>query len=180
MSACMRSRTMCRPARTGPLAKLLKQLRLRWEDFALAPQNGSSIAFPGHRLCFDNSFADFQQQVCEQFPHQADRFRQLCRDIDEFDELNLSQQPVSARRVVQERLTDPVLVDMLFCPLMFYGSAVPDDMDFGQFCIMFKSIFQQGFARPYEGVRQILKTLTRRFKSLGENSSCTMECARLS
>ena len=31
----------------GPLALLLRQLRLRWEDFALAPQIGSSIVFPG-------------------------------------------------------------------------------------------------------------------------------------
>jgi phytoene dehydrogenase-like protein len=40
-------------------------------------------------------------------------------------------------------------------------------MDFSQFCIMFKSIFQQGFGRPLEGVRRILKTLTRHYKALG-------------
>jgi phytoene dehydrogenase-like protein len=56
---------------------------------------------------------------------------------------------------------------MLFCPLMFYGSAIPDDMDFNQFVIMYKSIFVQGFARPYAGVRQILKSLTRHYKELG-------------
>ncbi len=28
--------------KTGPLAKLLKQLRLRWDDFALRPQCGSA------------------------------------------------------------------------------------------------------------------------------------------
>ncbi len=153
--------------RQGPLAKLLKQLRLRWDDFALAPQNGSSVVFPGHRLWFDNDFDAFEQNVCNEFPHQADRFRRLVQVINDFDELNLSQTPVSARQVVQQELTDPVLIDMLFCPLMFYGSALPQDMDFGQFCIMFKSIFQQGFGRPYEGVRRILKTLTRHFKTLG-------------
>ncbi len=30
----------------GPLARLLKQLRLRHEDFQLAPQTGSAIRFP--------------------------------------------------------------------------------------------------------------------------------------
>ena len=37
---------------------------------------------------------------------------------------------------------------MLFCPLMFYGSAREHDMDFAQFSIMFRSIFMEGFARP--------------------------------
>jgi phytoene dehydrogenase-like protein len=154
-------------SRSGPLAKLLKQLRLRWDDFNLSPQNGSSVVFPGHRIEFANDYAGFVEDVCTEFPQQADRFRRLVTCIEAFDELNLQQTPLSARRVLGEQLSDPVLVDMLFCPLMFYGSAIPDDMDFSQFCIMYKSIFQQGFARPLEGVRQILKSLTRHFKSLG-------------
>src|SRR5204862_7343564 len=36
-----------RGSRKGPLARLLRQLRLRWEDFALSPQIGSEVAFPG-------------------------------------------------------------------------------------------------------------------------------------
>ncbi len=46
---------------------------------------------------------------------------------------------------------DPLLVEMLFCPLLFYGSAGEHDMDFGQFCIMFRSIFLEGLARPLAG-----------------------------
>ncbi len=30
----------------GPLARLLRQLRFKWEDFELSPQVGSAIAFP--------------------------------------------------------------------------------------------------------------------------------------
>lgn len=153
--------------RTGPLAKLLKQLRLRWDDFDLSPQCGSSVVFPGHRIEFSNDYAAFQEQVCQEFPMEADNFRRLIQHIEQFDELNLQQAPVSARKVVDEFLTDPLLRDMLFCPLMFYGSAIPHDMDFNQFVIMFKSIFKEGFSRPLDGVRKILKTLTRRFKSLG-------------
>lgn len=151
----------------GPLAKLLKQLRLRWDDFALAPQTGSTVVFPGHRLAFANNFAAFRDSVAGEFPAQADPFDKLVAHINAFDELNLQQAPQSARRVVGEFLSDPVLIDMLFCPLMFYGSAIPQDMDFAQFVIMFKSIFKEGFARPYEGVRRILKTLVRQFKELG-------------
>ena len=155
--------------RTGPLAKLLKQLRLRWDDFDLSPQNGSSVVFPGHRITFNNDYAAFLDDVCREFPDQADNFRSLVNYIEGFDELNLSQTPVSARSVLNAMLegADPVLIDMLFCPLMFYGSAIPHDMDFNQFVIMFKSIFKEGFARPFDGVRRILKTLTRHYKALG-------------
>ncbi len=153
--------------RSGPLAKLLKQLRLRWEDFDLAPQKGSLVTFPGHQIRFDNDFDSFCENVCNEFPHQADRFCSLIDVIDRYDALNLNQTPVSAREVLGEYLTDPLLIDMLFCPLMFYGSAVPNDMDFGQFVIMFESIFRQGFARPFKGVRTILKRLTRQFKEFG-------------
>ena len=47
-------------------------------------------------------------------------------------------------------LTEPVLVEMLFCPLMFYGSAREHDMDWGQFSIMFRSIFLEGLGRPHK------------------------------
>jgi len=154
-------------SKTGPLAKLLKQLRLRWDDFPLSPQVGSSIKFPGRTLQFTNEFAFFVDQVRSVFPTQIDGFTKLVETINAFNELDLDQEPVSARKVLSEHLTDPVLVDMLFCPLMFYGSAIPRDMDFSQFVIMFKSIFQQGFARPFDGVRRILKTLVRQFKELG-------------
>jgi len=40
-------------------------------------------------------------------------------------------------------------------------------MDFAQFCIMFRSIYLEGLARPLAGVRLILKHLTRKFKHLG-------------
>lgn len=153
--------------KAGPLAKLLKQLRLRWDDFDLKPQCGSAIVFPGRRLEFGNEFSKFVDEVAAVFPDQADRFRKLVETINAFDELDLSQEPISGRKVLEEHLTDPVLIDMLFCPLMFYGSAIPGDMDFSQFVIMFKSIFQQGFGRPLDGVRQILKVLVRHFKELG-------------
>ncbi|MEZ6068607.1 MAG: NAD(P)/FAD-dependent oxidoreductase [Planctomycetaceae bacterium] len=153
--------------RTGPLAKLLKQLRLRWDDFDLAPQNGSSVVFPGHRIPFENDLDKFVDAAAAEFPAQADGLRRLVAHIEAFDEVNLNQRRQSAREVVGGFLSDPLLVDMLFCPLMFYGSAIPHDMDFSQFCIMFKSIYREGLGRPADGVRRILKVLTRHFKSLG-------------
>ena len=56
---------------------------------------------------------------------------------------------------------------MLLCPLMWYGNAREDDMDWGQFCIMFRSIYLEGMGRPHAGMRLILKNLVRKFRSLG-------------
>lgn len=153
--------------KAGPLSKLLRQLRLRWEDFSLCPQRESTIAFPDCTLRFNNDFDYFLQQVTEAFPREADNFRRLLRRIDEHDELNLDQQSSSARAVLESHIGDPLLIEMLFCPLMFYGSPTPHDMDFSQFVIMFKSIFYEGFGRPWQGVRLILKNLVRQFRSLG-------------
>ena len=77
--------------------------------------------------------------------------------IEEFDELNLNDaNPLPSRPVLESCLSDPVLIDMLFCPLMFYGSAREREMDFYQFVIMFKSIFMQGLAKPEGGMKYIL------------------------
>jgi phytoene dehydrogenase-like protein len=62
---------------------------------------------------------------------------------------------------------DPVLEDMLFCPVMYYGSAQEHDMEFGQFVIMFKALFLEGFARPFEGVRVILRVLLEKYRLAG-------------
>lgn len=153
--------------KTGPLSKLLRQLRLRWDDFDLSPQTQSRIVFPGVELKFTNEFELFAEEVGRAFPSQRDAFRTLVQRIDSHDELDLNQQSASARQVVGEIIHDPLLVDMLFCPLMFYGSAVPQDMDFNQFVVMFKSIFEQGFGRPYAGVRLIMKNIIRKYRESG-------------
>ncbi|MCH9652266.1 MAG: NAD(P)/FAD-dependent oxidoreductase [Planctomycetes bacterium] len=151
----------------GPLNKILRQLRFQWEDFDLSPQCGSSVVFPGHTLRFNNQFDYFQAQIAEQFPQQIDGFRQLVTEIDAHNIGDLGQQWISTRERMAERISDPLLINMLLCPLMFYGSPSAHDMDFNQFVIMFRSIYQEGFARPYQGVRLILKNLTKKFKALG-------------
>lgn len=154
-------------AKKGPLARLLRQLRFSWEDFSLSPQTQSVVAFPQVQLRFNNDFAYFQSEVERAFPKQKDRFQRFVEQLTDYDDLNESNTPLSARSVLNEAFSDPLLVEMLFCPLMYYGSAREEDMDWGQFCIMFRSIFCEGFARPFNGVRTILKLLTRKFKELG-------------
>jgi phytoene dehydrogenase-like protein len=153
--------------KTGPLARLLRQLRMRWDDFAIAPQIGSEIAFPGVRLRFDNDAQTLRDEVAWAFPRQADNFDRLTREIIEYDDLSDQHADVSAREIVSSIITEPLLVELLFCPLMFYGSAREHDMDWGQFSIMFRSILLEGLGRPAAGVRLILKHLVRKFRSLG-------------
>jgi len=151
----------------SPLARLLRQLRFRWEDFSLAPQIGSSIAFPGVRLRFNNDMELLNSQVAEMFPGKIDNFRRLTSKIVDYDDLDEASFGLSAREIVEQTLDEPLLAEMIFCPLMWYGNAREHDMDWGQFCIMFRSIFMEGLARPLAGVRLILKHLVRRFRELG-------------
>jgi len=151
----------------APLPKLLRQLKLKAEDFALCPQRMSAIKFPDKTLRFNNDFGFFVQEVVDNFPRQADNFQKLLKSIFEYAELNLYAKPISAREVVGSIISDPLLSDMIFCPLMFYGNAQENDMEFGQFAIMFKSIFCEGFARPQAGVRRILDVLVKKYKACG-------------
>ncbi len=151
----------------GPLARVLRQLRFKWEDFALAPQKGSRIVFPGVQLRFDNDIELLRSEVAKAFPKQKDNFNRLIDRIIDYDDLDQTAFEISTRDVLAEVITDPLLNEMILCPLMWYGNAAEHDMAWGQFCIMFRSIFFEGFARPFKGVRLILKNLVRRFRSLG-------------
>ncbi len=154
-------------AKRGPLARLLRQLRLSWDDLAIAPQIGSEVVFPGVRLRFNNDLDFLRTEVAREFPAQRDNFERLLNAVVDYDDLDDSHAAVSARLRLSELVSDPLLVEMLFCPLMFYGSAREHDMDWGQFSIMFRSIFMEGLGRPHAGVRLILKQLVRKFRSLG-------------
>jgi phytoene dehydrogenase-like protein len=160
--------------RGAPLTKIYRQLRLKPEDFGLVPQHRSEVRFPDSTLRFNNDFDFFMQEVGAQFPAQKDNFRHLVRHIKEYDELDLDAKPLSGRQVVASFLTDPLLIDMLFCPLMIYGNAEEHDMEFGQFVVMFKSIFCEGLARPREGVRRIITALRRKVRAVG--GTVRMKC----
>jgi phytoene dehydrogenase-like protein len=153
-----------------PLTKLLRQLRIERDEFALCEQKRSRVAF-GPRgdvsLTFTNDFSVFESEVARQFPAQIDGFRRLVALIRTYDDVSLGAQPESARAVLRRHLTDPLLEDMLFCPVMYYGSATEHDMEFGQFVIMFKALFLEGFARPLDGVRVIIRILLDKYRQAG-------------
>ena len=153
-----------------PLGKLLRQLRIDRDEFALCEQKQSRIAF-GPRgetaLRFTNDFSVFESEVARAFPDQIDGFRRLVELIRTYYDVSLDAAPVSAREVVRRYLRDPLLEDMLFCPLMYDGSAQERDMEFGQAVIMFKALLLEGFARPFDGVRVILRVLLDKYRQAG-------------
>ena len=156
-------------AKGAPLTKLLRQLRLTREDFDLAEQAGSRIAWPGASLCFTNDFAVLESEVAQVFPNEVDGFRRLDAAVRAAaaESLALDAVPRSARAVLGEYVRDPVLADMLLLPLMYYGSAQEHDMEWAQFCIMWQALYREGFARPFEGVRRIIHALTDKYRALG-------------
>ncbi|MBC7366796.1 MAG: NAD(P)/FAD-dependent oxidoreductase [Undibacterium sp.] len=160
-----------RPGVKGtPLTKLLRQLRIDRAEFALCEQKQSRVAFgPAGEtsLRFTNDFTVFEGEIAGKFPAQIDGFRRLVAAIRTYDDVSLDIAPVSARSVVRSHIADPLLEDMLFCPVMYYGSAQEHDMEFGQFVIMFKALFLEGFARPLDGVRVILRVLLEKYRAAG-------------
>ncbi len=156
-----------RDVKKGPLPRLIRQLRLSWDDFGLAEQKGSAIAFPSARLRFDNDPALLQEEIVRCFPNQRENYRRLLDEILDYDQLMSPRATASTREILSTIITEPLLIEMLLCPVMFYGNACEHDMEFGQFSVMFRAVFLEGLARPHGGIRVILKQLVRRFKELG-------------
>jgi len=158
-----------RGSRGRPLTRILRQLRLRWDDLALRPQGRSRIALGSCTLDFSNDFELLRQEVAERFPASRDAFDQLVAEIDALD----AYAPIGAgaergaRAVLGERFPDPLLVEALLLPLCYYGSAREGDIDWYQFVILFRSIFQEGLGRPRGGIKPVLDLLVARFKEEG-------------
>jgi phytoene dehydrogenase-like protein len=154
-------------AKGAPLVKLMRPLRIRREELDLCPQLGSRVAMAGKNLRLDNDFDHLLADVAEQFPASVDRFRALDAWIAGIDEAALEAHGGSARALLDERLGDPLLRDMLLLPTCFYGSALEDDIEVSQFAIMWRSLFREGFARPFIGVRQVIRLLVDRCREHG-------------
>ncbi len=150
-----------------PLPKLLRQLQIDYDQLAPRRQRYSLIRFPEKSLRFNNDFSMLEDEIAAAFPEEIDRFRKLVDFIGKFNETDLKITFESTRKILRFYLKNSLLIDMLLCPLMYYGSAVPDDMNFAQFAIMFKSIYREGFCRPAQGIRGLLELLEEKYLKHG-------------
>ena len=168
--------------RGTPLGKILRQLRIEREEFALCPQRQSRVLFGPHgehALRFTNDFGVLETEVADSFPAQIDGFRRLAAWVRGHQDRVFDVPKGGAREIVRQSISDPLLEDMLFCPLMYYGSARERDMDSSQFVIMFTALFFEGLARPLEGVRRIIRVLVDKYQAAGGERRMKCGVARM-
>ena len=151
----------------APLNRLLRQLKIKRKELELHQQNKSEIRFINQQsLSFSNDFSLLDSEIKTKFPSSHKGFRKLLLLINSYDPFK----PVpfiSAKIIIEEHLQNPLLTDMLLCPLMYYGSSIENDMDLGQFVIMFKAIFEEGMFRPGGTIKDFLDLLLHHYNSYG-------------
>ena len=151
----------------APLNRLLRQLKIKRKELDLHEQIHSEILFTDQEsLRFSNDFSLFIKEIQVKFPSSYSGFTELVAVIDGYDPFAPADF-ISAREVIKEKLQNDLLTDMLLCPLMYYGSSVENDMDLGQFVIMFRAIFQEGMFRPGGTIKDLLDLLENHYKGYG-------------
>ncbi|MGW8288594.1 MAG: phytoene desaturase family protein [Desulfobulbales bacterium] len=151
----------------APLNRLLRQLKIPRRSLKFRQQKLSEILFPGRgTLLFSNDFNLFQTQIAEHFPGSNEQFREMTAELGRYDPFNPKPKS-SAREFVSAFIKDQLLQEMLFCPIMFYGSSDEDDMDLSQFVILFRSIFQEGLFRPEGTIKDLLDLLKQQYLNFG-------------
>lgn len=151
----------------APLNRLLRQLKLKRQQFSFCEQYQSEVVFrDGETLKFSNDFNLLQSEIKKKFPQCHLQFQKLLLFLTDFDPF--PPRPFSsAKRFLLDLLGDPLLVDMMLCPLMYYGSSHENDMDLSQFAIMFRAIYLEGMFRPGESIKEFLGVLKTHFTGLG-------------
>ena len=153
-------------ARKLPLPRVMRQLRIPLEALELGEQLGSRTVFPSVSLDFSNDFDELASQVRAKFPTSAEAFDELASELA-LSPHGVEGGPASTRTELLRRLGDELLVDMLLHPLLWYGSPTAQDVSWSLFVVLWKSIYEEGFARPRGGVRPLLKLLTGRLREVG-------------
>ncbi|MCG6929148.1 MAG: NAD(P)/FAD-dependent oxidoreductase [Desulfofustis sp.] len=153
-------------AKQAPLNKLLRQLKISRDEIGFHQQILSEINFPDRSLIFSNDFNILLEEISEKFSPESDNFRRLVHDLDRTDPFE-SHPYRSARAILEDYLDDPDLIDMLLCPILYYGSSWENDIDFKQFVIMFRSLYQEGLFRPAGTIKNLLDLLVDKLNHFG-------------
>lgn len=151
----------------APLNRLLRQLKIKRKELQIHQQRESEIRFLGEEsLRFSNDFELFCKEIETKFSKSYPGFLDLVALIDAYDPFEPAPYR-SAKKLIQEKLKNTLLTDMLLCPLMYYGSSIENDMDLGQFVIMFRAIFQEGMFRPGGTIKDLIDLLEQNLISYG-------------
>ncbi|WP_156792293.1 phytoene desaturase family protein [Desulfotalea psychrophila] len=163
----------------APLNRLLRQLKIKRELLEICPQKRSEIRFHGtNSLFFSNDFEMLQEEILQKFPQSYPLFEKMLKRLAEVDPYRPAPF-TSAKKFLDESLQNPLLSQMLLCPLMYYGSSVENDMDLGQFAIMFQAIFQEGMFRPKGTIKDLLTLIEEKFRVNGGTIRKNAEVVRI-
>ncbi|MFP3983962.1 MAG: phytoene desaturase family protein [Desulfurivibrionaceae bacterium] len=154
-------------ARQAPLNLLLRQLKISRKKIDFHEQQGSLIRYPDKSLFFSNDPDQLLTEIAQKFPHDIDGFRSLVSEIREYPDPTADSGGLSARSYLENRLSDPLLIDMLLLPLMMYGNSAEHDLDLDLFIILFRSIFLEGLFRPAGTIKDFLDLLLEHYHYLG-------------
>ena len=94
-------------AKRGPLARLLRQLRIRWEDLGLVPQIGSPWRSPASRCGLIMSCDLLRAEIHRVFPAEKDNFERLLGEVIDYDDLDEQATTISARQRVSQPAAGP-------------------------------------------------------------------------
>ncbi len=151
----------------APINKLFRQLKIKRDEFSFKEQIGSQIHFGSDQILnFNNDVNLLISEVERLFPDCHDDFCSLLKKIEVHNPFQ-NTTGLSARKYLEEMISDKRLIEMLLCPLCYYGSSVENDMELNQFVIMFRSIFLEGMFRPEGTIRDFLQVLKQRFVDQG-------------
>ncbi len=150
----------------APLNRLFRQLKISRKKFITREQLGSEIVFPEKRLQFSNDLSLLTAEIEREFPAALAGFIRLIRVMEDYNPF-LPAPWQSARAFLSSYLADSVLENMLMLPLMVYGNPEERDMDLGQFAIMFRAIFLEGFFRPEQTIREFINMLLEQYHGFG-------------
>ncbi|MDZ4771791.1 MAG: FAD-dependent oxidoreductase [Planctomycetota bacterium] len=156
-----------RGTKNTPLPRLLRQLRIGYDDLKLGEQTYSRVCLDDVVLRFANQFALLAEDVSSVFPAEIDGFARLVHEVETMDAFDQTAVVRSARTELRRFVRDPLLVEALMVPICWYGSAREDDIDWDQFVILFRSLFLEGFARPEGGIKPFLDLLLARYRDCG-------------
>ena len=153
--------------RSATLNKILRQLRIRRDELDLRRQLHSEIVFPQCTLRLCNEFEAFRAEIKRAFPGELASFDRMVAALPQFDSITEADDALSARAALENAFKEPLLREMLLCPVMFYGNPSPRDMSYAQFAIMFRSVIMEGMCRPLLGMKSIIGLLVSHFIGLG-------------
>ncbi len=152
--------------RGRPLTRILRQLRIPYDSLCLGEQLGSRSVVGDAQVRFSNDFDLLRSEVHERFPSAAPAFDAMVTELEQMP-FDVPERSESARAYMLRHLREERLVDLLLLPILYYGSPTPDDIEFRSFVVLWKSLYEEGFARPAGGIRPLLDALRARYLELG-------------